>query len=103
VSSALAVLPVCINKSCDQSGVYTRRHCVNQIRVITPATNRALPGRALLRTRIQQEATWAEQEYSWRTTTKKLYGKEIGAKEIVTGTQEVVPAAEPLVSLLDAT
>jgi lipid-binding SYLF domain-containing protein len=34
---------------------------------------------------------------------KKLYGKEIGAKEIVTGTQEVVPAAEPLVSLLDAT
>jgi SH3 domain-containing YSC84-like protein 1 len=32
---------------------------------------------------------------------KKLYGKEIGAKEIVTGTQEVVPAAEPLVSLLN--
>jgi lipid-binding SYLF domain-containing protein len=34
---------------------------------------------------------------------KKLYGKEIGAKEIVTGTQEVVPAAEPLVSLLNTT
>jgi SH3 domain-containing YSC84-like protein 1 len=34
---------------------------------------------------------------------KKLYGKEMGAKEIVTGTQAVVPAAEPLVSLLDAT
>ena len=34
---------------------------------------------------------------------KKLYGKEMGAKEIVTGGQAVVPAAEPLVSLLDAT
>ena len=34
---------------------------------------------------------------------KKLYGKEIGAKEIVTGEQAVVPAAEPLVSLLNAT
>jgi SH3 domain-containing YSC84-like protein 1 len=34
---------------------------------------------------------------------RKLYGHEIGAKEIVTGTQEVVPAAEPLVSLLDKT
>jgi len=34
---------------------------------------------------------------------KKLYGKDMGAKEIVTGTQEVVPAAEPLVSLLNAT
>jgi len=34
---------------------------------------------------------------------KKLYGKEIGAKETVTGTQEVVPAAKPLVSLLDST
>ena len=32
---------------------------------------------------------------------KKLYGKEEGAKEIVTGTQEVVPAAKPLVSLLN--
>ena len=34
---------------------------------------------------------------------KKLYGKEVGAKEIVTGEQAVVPAAEPLVKLLDAT
>jgi SH3 domain-containing YSC84-like protein 1 len=34
---------------------------------------------------------------------KKLYGKEIGAKEIVTGGQAVAPAAEPLVSLLNAT
>jgi lipid-binding SYLF domain-containing protein len=34
---------------------------------------------------------------------KKLYGKELGAKEIVTGSQEVVPAAKPLVSLLDST
>lgn len=34
---------------------------------------------------------------------KKLYGKEIGAKEIVNGSQAVVPAAEPLVSLLNAT
>ena len=34
---------------------------------------------------------------------KKLYGKEIGPKEIVTGAQEVVPAAEPLVNLLNAT
>ena len=34
---------------------------------------------------------------------KKLYGKEVGAREIVTGSQEVVPAAQPLVSLLDTT
>jgi lipid-binding SYLF domain-containing protein len=34
---------------------------------------------------------------------KKLYGKELGAKEIVTGGQEVLPAAEPLVSLLNTT
>ncbi|HME35304.1 MAG TPA: lipid-binding SYLF domain-containing protein [Candidatus Sulfotelmatobacter sp.] len=34
---------------------------------------------------------------------KKLYGKEVGAKEIVTGEQAVVPTAEPLVKLLDAT
>ncbi len=34
---------------------------------------------------------------------KKLYGKEIGAKEIVTGSQAVAPAAEPLVSLLNTT
>jgi lipid-binding SYLF domain-containing protein len=33
----------------------------------------------------------------------KLYGKEVGAKEIVTGAQPVVPTAEPLVSVLDAT
>lgn len=33
---------------------------------------------------------------------KKLYGKELGAKEIVTGGQPVVSAAEPLVSLLNA-
>ena len=32
---------------------------------------------------------------------KKLYGKELGAKEIVNGSQEVVPAAKPLVSVLD--
>jgi SH3 domain-containing YSC84-like protein 1 len=38
-----------------------------------------------------------------KEANKKLYGKEMGAKEIVTGTQAVVPAAEPLVSLLDAT
>lgn len=34
---------------------------------------------------------------------KKLYGKEVGAKEIVTGAQAIVPAAEPLVSLLNTT
>jgi SH3 domain-containing YSC84-like protein 1 len=34
---------------------------------------------------------------------KKLYGKELGAKEIVTGSQDVVPAAEQLVNLLDTT
>ena len=34
---------------------------------------------------------------------KKLYGKELGAREIVTGSQEIVPAAEPLVSLLNKT
>ena len=34
---------------------------------------------------------------------KKLYGKELGAKEIVSGSQEIVPAAKPLVSLLDST
>ncbi|HME12946.1 MAG TPA: lipid-binding SYLF domain-containing protein [Candidatus Acidoferrum sp.] len=37
-----------------------------------------------------------------KDANKKLYGKELGAKEIVTGTQPVVPAAEPLVNLLDA-
>jgi len=34
---------------------------------------------------------------------KKLYGKELGAKEIVSGSQEIVAAAKPLVSLLDST
>jgi SH3 domain-containing YSC84-like protein 1 len=34
---------------------------------------------------------------------KNLYGKEMGAREIVTGTQAVVPSAKPLVSLLDQT
>ena len=34
---------------------------------------------------------------------KKLYGKEIGPKEIVTGAPEDVPAAEPLVHLLNTT
>ena len=34
---------------------------------------------------------------------KKMYGKEIGAKEIVNGSQATVPAAEPLVSQLDKT
>jgi SH3 domain-containing YSC84-like protein 1 len=38
-----------------------------------------------------------------KEANKKLYGKEMGAKEIVTGGQSVVPAAEPLVSLLDST
>jgi lipid-binding SYLF domain-containing protein len=38
-----------------------------------------------------------------KEANKKLYGKEVGAKEIVTGDQPVVPAAEPLVSLLNAT
>lgn len=36
-----------------------------------------------------------------KEANQKLYGKEIGAKEIVTGGQAVVPAAEPLVKLLD--
>lgn len=34
---------------------------------------------------------------------KKLYGKAIGAKEVVNSSQEAVPAAKPLVSLLDQT
>jgi len=38
-----------------------------------------------------------------KEANKKLYGKEIGAKEIVTDAQAIVPAAEPLVSLLNAT
>lgn len=38
-----------------------------------------------------------------KEANKKLYGKELGAKEIVTGDQPVVAAGEPLVSLLNAT
>jgi len=34
---------------------------------------------------------------------KNLYGKEMGAREIVNGTEAVVPSAKPLVSLLDST
>jgi len=34
---------------------------------------------------------------------KKLYGKQVGAKEIVTGGQAIVPAAEALVNLLNTT
>ena len=34
---------------------------------------------------------------------KKLYGKEVGAKEIVTGGQPVVTTAKPLVSVLNST
>jgi lipid-binding SYLF domain-containing protein len=37
-----------------------------------------------------------------KEANKKLYGKEVGAKEVVTGDQPVVSAAEPLVSLLNA-
>ncbi len=36
-----------------------------------------------------------------KEANQKLYGKEIGAKEIVTGGQAVVPAAHPLVNLLN--
>jgi SH3 domain-containing YSC84-like protein 1 len=36
-----------------------------------------------------------------KDANKNLYGKEMGAKEIVNGSQAVVPAAKPLVSLLD--
>ena len=38
-----------------------------------------------------------------KEANKKLYGKELGAKEIVTGDQPAVSAAEPLVGLLNAT
>lgn len=34
---------------------------------------------------------------------KAIYGKELGAKELVTGNVPVVPAGKPLVSLLDQT
>jgi SH3 domain-containing YSC84-like protein 1 len=37
-----------------------------------------------------------------KEANQKLYGKEIGAKEVVTGGQAVVPAAQPLVNLLNA-
>ncbi len=36
-----------------------------------------------------------------KEANQKLYGKEIGAKEVVTGGQAVVPAAQPLVNLLN--
>lgn len=36
-----------------------------------------------------------------KDANKNLYGKEMGAREIVTGTQAVAPSAKPLVSLLD--
>lgn len=38
-----------------------------------------------------------------KDANKSLYGKEMGAKEIVTGGQTAPAAAEPLVSLLDST
>ena len=38
-----------------------------------------------------------------KEANKNLYGKEMGAKEIVTGTQAVVSAAQPLLTVLDAT
>ena len=38
-----------------------------------------------------------------KDANKTLYGKELSAKDIVEGTQTVVPAAKPLVSLLDKT
>jgi SH3 domain-containing YSC84-like protein 1 len=38
-----------------------------------------------------------------KDANKNLYGKEMGAKEIVSGNQAVVAAAKPLVSLLDST
>jgi lipid-binding SYLF domain-containing protein len=38
-----------------------------------------------------------------KEANKKLYGKELGAKEIVIGDQPIAPAAEPLVTLLNAT
>jgi lipid-binding SYLF domain-containing protein len=38
-----------------------------------------------------------------KDANKNLYGKEMGAKEIVTGGQTAPAAAQPLVSLLDST
>jgi SH3 domain-containing YSC84-like protein 1 len=34
---------------------------------------------------------------------KALYGKQLGAKEIISGGQAVIPAAKPLVDVLDKT
>jgi lipid-binding SYLF domain-containing protein len=38
-----------------------------------------------------------------KEANQKLYGKQIGAKEIVTGGQAVAPAGQPLVNLLNTT
>jgi lipid-binding SYLF domain-containing protein len=38
-----------------------------------------------------------------KDANKDLYGKEMGAREIVTSSQTVVPSAKPLVDLLDST
>jgi SH3 domain-containing YSC84-like protein 1 len=38
-----------------------------------------------------------------KDANKALYGRELSAKDIVEGTQTVVPAAQSLVSLLDKT
>jgi lipid-binding SYLF domain-containing protein len=34
---------------------------------------------------------------------RALYGKDLGAQDIVKGSQPVVPAAKPLINLLDKT
>jgi SH3 domain-containing YSC84-like protein 1 len=34
---------------------------------------------------------------------KEIYGKDISAKAIVTGDEQIVPAAKPLINLLDKT
>jgi lipid-binding SYLF domain-containing protein len=34
---------------------------------------------------------------------KALYGKQLGAKEIISGGQAVIPAAKPLIDVLDKT
>jgi lipid-binding SYLF domain-containing protein len=38
-----------------------------------------------------------------KDANKAIYGKEEGAKDIIQGNQTVVPAAKPLVDLLDKT
>jgi lipid-binding SYLF domain-containing protein len=38
-----------------------------------------------------------------KDANKAVYGKEEGAKDIIHGNQAVVPAAKPLVDLLDKT